>query len=159
MKTDVREYSLIDIPAMVKGAGEHIVELPNYSRMTFSPERLTYLLTNNLKGSQFQAWVVEAEEGIVGGGAAYCVPGMITWDMIASDVFLYVRKEYRSLKVFSQLINSYKEWALARKAKVIVASQTGGFFPEGSKELELYNAMLMRAGFKCVGTVYHLNMY
>lgn len=161
MKTEVRAYTLKDVPGIVDGVYEHLHELPNYKNVTVSKERVAYLLNNNINNNgYFACWVVVNEQDeVVGGGGGFCTPGMMTWDLIANDIFLYVVPEYRSLHTVNKLINNYKVWATARDAKLIIASHTGGVFPEGSREAMLYDAILKRHGFDPVGTVYHLNRY
>jgi hypothetical protein len=81
---------------------------------------------------------------------------LVSTDLIADDIFLFVEPEFRTLHNANKLIQVYKEWALARGAKLIRASYSGGSFPPGTKEYEAFNMLLTRQGFKPVGTIYHL---
>lgn len=129
----MRPYILEDIPFICAGIEKYLPELPNYKNITVSKDRIAYLLKHNFGNvSSFQAWVLvdPKTNQLVGGGAGYCVPGMFTWDLVANDVFLFILPEWRSLRNVLMVMTAYKEWAKARGAKLIMASQIGGYRTE-----------------------------
>lgn len=152
LTTTMRPYELRDIPELLRLAKEHIPQLPNYKDIKVDTERLAYLLRHNHgNASYFQAWVlVNEKEEIVGTMSGYCTQGMFTWDFIATDVFLFVLEEYRTLKRATQLVEAYKSWAIARGAVLVKASVSGG------QEPEAFDLFMKRLGFEDVGKVYHL---
>jgi len=154
----IRTYQAKDLPRMLDIIMEYVPQLPNYARMKMDRERIEYVLRHNIdNAAAFCCWVLcDTHDVVQGGGAAWCVMSLLSKDMIADDVFMFVLPEYRTLRNANQLLVAYIEWAHARGAKLIRASHTGGSFPPGSKEYELFDALLRRQGFKSVGTIYHL---
>src|SRR6478735_3523630 len=117
----LRPYDPKDIPFLVDGVCTYVPQLPHYKDITVAPERIKYLLEHNFGGgTNFAAWVLIDPDTnqLVGGVAGYCVPGMLTWDLVAQDVFLFVLPEWRSLRNLLKLMTVYKEWAKARGAKL-----------------------------------------
>jgi hypothetical protein len=80
-------------------------------------------------------------------------------DYVADDIFMWVEPKYRSYANVRRLVGAFVEWAEARGAKLIRASHSGGSFPKGSKEAQLYDLLLTRLGFKEVGSIYHYSRY
>lgn len=156
-KTDtvMRPYVTRDIDFLVAGVCKHVPELPHYKDITVAPERIKYLLQNNFGGgSNFAAWVLidPVTNQLVGGVAGYCVPGMLTWDLVANDVFLFVLPEYRSLRNLLKLMTVYKDWAKARGAKLIMASYMGGHRSESMAKL------MVRQGYMEAGTLWMMRL-
>lgn len=151
----MRPYERSDIDFICEGVARFVPELPNYKDITVSKDRVKYLLSHNYgNASSFQAWVLIDPETnqLIGGVAGYCVPGMMTWDLVANDVFLFVLPEWRSLRNLLMLMVAYKEWAKARGAKLIMASYIGGHRSESmSKVME-------RQGYKEVGALWMLRL-
>lgn len=154
----LRLYKLTDIARMTDLIMENVPLLPNYSRLRMDRGRVEYVLRHNVdNAAAFCAWVVcDTQDVVQGGGGGWCVMSLMSKDLVADDIFLFVVPEYRTLRNANLLITAYKEWAQARGAKLIRASHSGGSFQPGTKEYELYNALLIRQGFKPVGTIYHL---
>lgn len=150
----MRPYRIEDIPQITKAVKKHLPELPHYKNITVAEDRLAYLLRHNIdRDSYFRCWVLENELGeIVGGSAGYLVPGMVTWDLIANDVFLFVFPEYRTLARANMLVKAYKDWALARGAVLITVSVQSGYEPTK------YDIFIRRLGFVQSGALYHLRM-
>ena len=138
-----------------------IPQLPNYRMITPDRGRTEYVLKHHIdNGAAFAGWVLcDSHDQIQGIGAGWCVLNLISFDFVADDVFMWVEPEYRSYRNVAQLVKTYVAWAKARDAKLIRASHTGGSFPRGTKEAELYHALLTRLGFNEVGSVYHYSAY
>lgn len=153
-QTQMRPYQLKDIPQITAAVKKYLPELPHYKNVLVAEDRLDYLLRMNFgKDGYFACWVHENETGkIVGGLAAYCTQGMVTWDLIANDVFLFVFPEYRTLKRANDLVNAYKDWAIARGAVLITGSVQSGYEPEK------FDAFMKKLDFVPVGTLYQLRM-
>ena len=157
----IRTYKAKDVPIALDMLMNALPQLPNYAMITADRARIEYVLRNNIDNAvSFAGWVVCDTQDIPRGcGAGWCVKSLMSNDLVADDVFLWVEPEYRTLRNANLLIQTYVEWAKARGAKLIRASHTGGSFQPGTKDYELYNALLERQGFKPVGTVYHLSTY
>ncbi len=150
-KTKLRPMELKDIPWLVLATELYVPELPQYVGITVEPERVDFLLRNNINNSGYlQCWVlVDANDLPVGGGGGFCTIGTFTTKPITNDIFLFVLPNWRSLENVNKLITTYVAWAKARGAIIIQASQTGGY------ELELMDKLMQRNGFTNVGPNYH----
>lgn len=153
-ETKMRPYQISDIDAICLAVEKYLPELPHYKNITVSKERLAYLLRHNFgNASYFQCWVlVNKNDEVVGGVAGYCTNGMVTWDLIANDVFLYVFPEYRTFQRGKQLVEAYKKWAQSRGAVLILASVQSGYEPD------LFDKFMKMLDFRPVGTLYHLRL-
>jgi hypothetical protein len=152
-KTHLRRFTETDIPDLVKAACVFVPMLPNYKGASVDPTRIEFLLRNNLTndGAITVFILLNDAEELVGGIMAYCVPLLFSWELVTNDVFLYIVPEYRSILNLQKLTLAYRDWAIARRAKLIQASHTGGLHEEG---MERY---LKSIGFEPVGKLYHLN--
>ncbi len=151
----IRPYGLEDIPAIVDSVMVEVPNLPNYKNITMSRERITYVLTHNLgNASNFQCWIlIDKETGqLAGGSAGYCVPSILSLDLQAQDVFLFVYPAYRTLRHCLMLLVAYKEWAKARGAKLITATHTGGH------RAEAFSEVMRRQGYFEAGRIWHLRL-
>jgi hypothetical protein len=151
---NLRVYGLSDITQIVSLVDEALPTLPNYKGTVVAKDRLEYVLKHNVKGNAgFQCWILETEKNeVVGIAAGYCVQGLISWDYIANDSFLYIKEEWRTLKSANALIGAYKKWAVAKGAKVVIASVRSGYRPEE------FASFMKRNGFKKIGDVYALEL-
>ena len=151
----MRPYELDDIPFMINGICRYVPELPHYKDITIAPSRIEYLLKNNFTNdSMMKAWVLIDPETnqLVGGVGGYCVPGMLTWDLVAQDIFLFVLPEWRSWRNLLMLMTAYKNWAMARGAKLIMASYTGGYRNETMAKI------MVRQGYIEAGTLWMMRL-
>lgn len=157
----LRSYQPRDIPRLVNMFMASIPLMPNYAMITPQPDRIRYVLQHNIQNaSSFAGWVVCDEFDIPQGAAAgWCVQNIMSYDFVADDVFMWVEPEWRTYKSASMLLRTYITWAEARGAKLIRASHTGGTWPKGSKDYELFDKVLKRHGFQEIGSIYHLNKY
>jgi GNAT superfamily N-acetyltransferase len=153
----VRMYGPHDIPRVIEIAMGALPRLPNYGMLTPDKDRIEYVLRHNIdNAAAFAGWVLcdshDVPQGIVGG---WCVRNLMSLDYVADDIFLWIEPKYRTFRNANQLIQVYLDWAKAKDAKLIRASHSGGSFPRGTREWEMFDALLRRAGFKEVGSIYH----
>jgi GNAT superfamily N-acetyltransferase len=153
----LRLYAARDIPRLLDMLMAAIPQLPNYKMIVPKRDRIRYVLEHNIDNAfAFSGWVLcDSHDVPQGCGAVWCVMSLVSEDLIADDVFMWIEPEYRTYRSASMLVKAEVEWALARGAKLIRASHTGGSFPKDTKEGKLYHALLMRLGFKEVGSIYH----
>jgi GNAT superfamily N-acetyltransferase len=163
MSKDVtlRSYQPRDVPRLIKMFMGALPQLPNYAMITPDPERIEYVLVHNINNAAaFAGWVVcDSHDVPQGAIAGWCVKNIMSQDLVADDIIMWVEHEFRTLRTANMLIQTYVEWAQARGAKLIRASHTGGSWAEDSKEYMMFDALLRRHGFKEVGSVYHWNGY
>jgi len=154
----LRLYQMRDLPRMIDIIMQYVPQLPNYKKLKLDRNRIEYVLVHNIdNAAAFNCWVLcDTHDVVQGGVAGWCVMSLLSKDLVADDVFMFVVPEYRSLRNANRLIEAYKEWAQARGATLIRASHSGGSFPPGTKEYELFDTLLTRHGFRSVGSIYHL---
>ena len=157
----LRNYQGQDIPYVIDMIMKAIPQLPNYKMITPDRDRIEYVLRFNIDNAHsFAGWVLCDSHNVpCGMSGGWCVQNLMSLDLVADDIFLWIEPQYRSLRNANMLINVYVEWAMSKGAKLIRASHTGGSFPKGSKEAEMFNSILTRLGFKEVGSIYHLSKY
>ncbi len=151
-KTRVRRYEARDVLYLVKIIGEEVPKLPNYKGVVVDPERVRFLLQQNLNNDGYFAGfllVTDPGDVIVGGIAAYCVTLVFSWDRLVGDMFLFIRPEWRTLPNATKLVKAYIDWGKARKAAIITASHTGGTHETG---MDLF---LKGMDFQPIGKLYH----
>lgn len=153
--TILRPYQLKDIPILTAATERFIPELPQYKGISVDTKRVSHTLEHNLGNqSYFQCWVIcdPKTDTPVGCGAGVCNVCAFNFDVVAQDVFLFVLPNWRSLLNLDKLMNAYKQWALARGAIIIQASQTGGY------RVDEMNVIMRRKGYTQVGYTFHLRM-
>ena len=157
----LRVYQTRDIPRVIDMIMCAIPQLPNYKTITPDADRIRYVLVHNIdNATAFAGWVLCDSHDIAQGmGGGWCVRNLMSLDLVADDIFMWVEPDYRTYKNTALLVHTYVDWAKARGAKLIRASHTGGSFPKGSRDAKLYNKLLERLGFKEVGSVYHLSKH
>ena len=157
----LRAYQPQDIPRVVKLICKAIPQLPNYAMITPSEERIQYVLEHNIDNAlSFAGWVLcDSHDMVHGFGGGWCVGNLMSYDLVADDIFMWIEPEYRNHRNVSKLIHTFVAWAKGKGAKLIRASHSAGSFPKDSKEAQLYHAMLERIGFTEVGSIYHWSGY
>lgn len=158
--THVRLYEHEDIPQIVQMLVRSIPLLPNYCMITPNPWKIEYALRNGISnGVAFGGWVLcDSHSNIQGCSGGWCVPSIMSDDLVADDIFMWIEPEHRSFVGASLLVQAYVDWAKANGAKLIRASHTGGSWAKGSREFALFDHLLKRLDFTDVGSVYHLNL-
>ena len=154
----LRLYKAKDLPRMIDIIMQYVPQLPNYKKIKLDRNRIEYVLVHNIDNAlSFNCWVLcDTHDEVQGGVAGWCVMSLLSKDLVADDVFMSVVPEYRTLRNANMLIQAYVEWARQRGAALIRASHSGGSFQPGTKEYELFDALLTRQGFRSVGSIYHL---
>lgn len=155
----LRTYQSYDIPRATDLLMSALPQLPNYKMIIPNRERIEYVLKTGVDNAEsFAGWVLcDTHNTVQGLGGAWCVRSLMSLDLIADDIFMWVEPDYRSYANVKKLIFAYTNWAIFKGAKLIRASHSGGSFPRDTKEGELYNALLNRLGFRDVGSIYHLD--
>ncbi len=129
-----------------------VPKLPHYVGQPVVRERVEQVMRDGLKRpDQFMARMLHNKHGdIVGGVCGYCVTQLLSWNKMTGDIFLYIDPLYRSLPNVLKLMMAYRDWAIAQDAKIIIATQTGGYDAERiGKLLERFG------GYKPIGTIYY----
>ena len=157
----LRLYETKDIPRVIDLIVKAIPQLPNYAMITPNRDRIEYVLVHNIdNATAFAGWVLcDTHDEVHGFGGGWCVGNLMSLDLVADDIFMWIEPEYRNYKNVSKLIHTFVGWARGKGAKLIRASHSAGSFPKGSEEAKLYHALLERLGFVEVGSIYHWSGY
>lgn len=149
---NIRRYTADDIPRIIYLAQLHIPELPNYKGVVVHEDRIKFLLEQNINNDStiMLQVLVNSSNQVVGCIAAYCVTLLFSWEQVTNDIFLFIEPDWRTTKNAKALIETYIEWAKARKVRLICASQASGY---RTPELERF---IKSCGFQEIGKLYHL---
>lgn len=151
-KATVRRYSKRDIPYIIGLVMRWVPELPNYQGVTIHEDRIKFMLEHNETNDaslMLQVLVTETDQ-IIGCIAGYCVTSLISWDKVASDIFMFILPEWRSAENADKLLAVYIDWARARKAKIVGSTQTSAYREEA------FTKFLAKRGFEQIGFLYRL---
>ena len=157
----LRTYEKKDITHVIELICLAIPQLPNYKMITPDAGRIRYVLEHHIdNAAAFAGWVLcDSHDMVHGFGGGWCVGNLMSYDLVADDIFMWIEPEYRNHRNVSKLIHTFVAWAKGKGAKLIRASHSAGSFPKNSKEALLYHAMLERLGFEEVGSIYHWSGY
>lgn len=142
-----------DEDGAVRIIAQEVPRLPNYLGVVVDEPYLRTRL-QTIDGIVMQAWVlVDDADRVHGGSAGFCVPMMISRELWASDLFLFIEQDHRSLRAVRALINAYRTWAIEeRKARIVHCTVVGGYRNESIGHL------LTRMGAREIGTIYDFGM-
>lgn len=148
----IRRYEARDILTITDLAIRYVPELPNYKGIHVDRDRIEFTLTQNVTNDGTIACfvLVDDHDKVVGGIMAYCVTLLFSWQKVANDIFLFIEPIWRTENHAKGLVETYIEWAKARKVAIIGASQTSGY---RSEALERF---IKSFGFVEVGKQFHL---
>lgn len=145
-----RPYALEDIPDLVDGLAKYLPDLPHYKGQVVDRLKLSTYLRVQFSKPNFMCHVCCREDGLVVGAiCAYSMPFVFNDEIYASDIFLFIREEYRNLHTAIELINAYVQWAQGQGASIIAATTTSGY------RMEAFERLLERYSFKRVGSLFH----
>lgn len=152
-ETHLRQYRIEDIPEMLPEIEAAHVELPVHCMQNFDHEKVRGLLANNVSNDNwFVCYVLtDAETGaVVGGVGNTCAVGYSSYDLYSTDILLFIKPEWRTLRNAMKLILASNEWALRRGVKPCNIRST----VTNSLKLEGMTKLLQRAGFRPIGTIF-----
>lgn len=145
----IRPFSALDLPDAVQFFRDYEEEGSSFDFMKISVEKIMVYLVRALKSNDEFIWVDVTPEGrikaLLWGKLNYYV-----WsdDIIASDVFNVVRKEYRGGLGSYRLLKEFEKWG---KANGAIATNMGAFsgIDGNVPALRLYEG----TGYHTIGTV------
>lgn len=143
---DTETFDITDICERV------LHEAPTYSRMRFDRAKVAnYIYGAIMKQSGWFLRVIADENNrVIGGICCQCIESMNGPDKVAFDVTIMLDEEHRGrcLKEIIQLINDYKEWALAEGAVVIKMGVSSGI------NMDKASVFFETLGFKRIGAMH-----
>jgi len=148
--TIVRPYEAEDIASLVLMVTKEVPQLPHYKGIDVEPQYMHYLLQNNLEADQYAVFVLIHNDTVIGFLAAWCVSSFLSRQKVTGDIYLTVQPQWRTLQNAKKLIQAYKDWGIAKDAKIISATVTSGYDNDAIQIL-----LTKHLGFEKVGTLYH----
>lgn len=144
---ELRRYRLEDIPQIVEIVREHL-KLTAFAKVVYSDKKMTDLLTGNVRNTQFFTTVAVEDGKIIGGLGASISSYIFSYEAIAQDYFFYIAPEKRNLKLATELVAAYTDWAKERKVKRVQLSNSMGV------NVKTFPKLAERLGFKQTGTIH-----
>ena len=119
--------------------------------MPFARNKLKDLLVGNVKNTQFFCNIAFEDEKIIGGLCAGIRSYIHSYDVFASDHFLFIVPEKRSILLATDLVAGYVDWARERKVREVLLSNFTGIKDEG------FGKLAGRLGFTAVGSFHSMH--
>lgn len=143
----IRKATAQDIPALVALGSRMHAESPRFSKLRFSPEKLTDTLTDIEANPLGFIWLGEVDGDVAGVMVGLIYEHWCSTDAVSTDLALYVEPAYRGSMLAARLINRYKQWAKVNGAVLLQVGVSTGV--ETEQTARLYEAM----GFKRFGVI------
>ena len=126
-----REATIEDLPVLLALGEAMHAESPRYRRLSFDADRLEATLRQLI--GQVNGFVRIAGDGgaVDGVMVAMVSPHWTSWDLVATDLALYVMPDARGGHVGARLVRAYLEWARERGATLVQAGVTAGIADAG----------------------------
>ncbi len=143
----VRPATVEDLPAIADMARRMHDEAPAYRDWLYDAEKVKVLLRTLLDSGA--CLLVSEHDGIVRGGiAGICTTHWFSTEKIATDLALFIDREYRNGTTAIRLIHGFVEWARLVGAKRVSMGITTGVNPDSSARL------YVAAGLHAQGVVF-----
>lgn len=143
---DMETYDVVDVCERV------LQEAPTYSRMRFDRDKVANYVYGAIvkQPTWFLRVIVDEDNKIVGGICCQCVESMNGPDKVAFDVTIMLDEEHRGkcLKQIIQIVEEYKEWAIAEGAVVIKMGVSSGI------NMDKASVFFETLGFKRIGAMH-----
>lgn len=145
--TVIRKGVRSDIPAIIEMARDMHAESPRYNRLNFNAEKVNALaLAIMLNPKAGGVLVAERENSVVGVLAFYVTDFFFGDDLLASDLVMYIRPQFRSGSIFPRMVLAFETWADEFGVKEKQLSVSAGI------DTERTVAVLERLGYVQVAT-------
>lgn len=151
----VRPATVWDILPAVDMGLAYIEEAGAYSGLNFNQELAAGMMVNSIQDPNYLFLIsTDRQSKVTGMLWAACAP-LLPWsdDLIANDLIVYVRPEYRGTRHGLDLIKQYQDWAFSLGAKEVRLSVASGIHEE--KTGRLYNKL----GYEHLGSQYRRKQY
>ena len=127
---DYVRYTLQDIPMMLVGIKRCVMSYGYVDRI-YDDTHIRNMLTGNVNNKNFFCHLAIKDGVPIGGLCASVQRYIMSPEPYAEDHFLYIIPEYQSrLRVSTELVAKYVEWAKSRNLQRIRLTQSNGNKPE-----------------------------
>ena len=119
----LRPMTELDIPAVVDLLQEMHRESPNYSALSYSPDRVAEVCGSAIASGYAVVYEVNGEIVGVMGGTVFQPP--FSMDLMACDYVMYLKPGNRGIAAI-RLADDYIRWAKQRGVKIIAVGVSAG---------------------------------
>ncbi len=132
----IREAVHLDLLPLSELASAYVQEVADYGGVTYSHEAAVQGAMATISHPDGTILLATSEGRILGFIWAFCGQHL-PWsqDLIASDVIHYVLPEHRGKLVGYRLLKAYRDWAVAKGAKVVNLSVASGITTDRTVKL------------------------
>lgn len=110
--TVIRKGNCTDIPAIISMARDMHAESPRYRTLGFDAEKINALALGLILNPEAGGVLVAEQNGyLVGMLAFYVSEFFFGGDLLASDLVMYVRPQFRGGSIFPRLVVAFEKWA------------------------------------------------
>lgn len=150
----IRRYGVEDIPQMLDAVGVFLGKSETYKRTHYKRDKLRYMLEQNVRNNRFFCNVgiedVEGKEVVIGGLCAQVHEYTFSKEIYAADHIFYITEDRRGLRLATDLVEGYVEWAKKRGARECRLANSTGY------KVEAYGKLCERLGFTNLGPIYQM---
>lgn len=150
----IRRFRTEDIPEMLDVIHEFLGKSGNYKRIKFHRDKVRYMLSQNVNNSRFFCNVgvemVNDDEKIIGGLCAQVFEYSFSKEIYTADHLFYITEDRRGLRLATDLVEGYVEWAKKRGARECRLANSTGY------KVEAYGKLCERLGFENLGPMYQM---
>lgn len=148
----IRSATKDDIPAMVEHIGFHLKQSPVYKDIHYNREKMANFLEANVGRKNFFCNLAIDDDKIIGGLCAGIFEFIFSREVYSTDHLFYVVESKRSLRLATELVDSYVAWAKSRGVRQIWLTSTTGI------KTSKFNLFCERKGFTYLGSTFSMEM-
>lgn len=146
----IRRYIGSDIPQLLEKVEDFLKATGSYNDVHYNREKVKAMLGFNLTNTRFFCNVAVEGSEVVGGLCATVGEYTFSKEIYAQDVIFYVEENRRGLRLATDLVEGYVEWAKKRGARECRLANSTGIKPEA------YGKLCERFGFLYLGPIYQM---
>lgn len=148
----LRRYTLNDVPSMLNIVGTFLKESPNYKTIDYNRAKMEHVLRQNANSKSFFCDLAFDEDKLIGGLCATTAEYTFSKEVYGHDLIFYIIEHKRSLRLATELVDSYIKWGKERGLREVrLASSTG-------IKSEKFNKLCEHLGFKSLGSIYSMEV-
>lgn len=149
---NIREAQVDDLQSII-ALGLIMHKTSNFRNLQFDGRFFGERLVNLMADPHGLVIVAEdPEDGLVGGLLASIGPYVASPDLVAYELAFYLSPKHRGSGVARQILSRYRQWAVRKGARRIMAGNSAGANDEG------YVKLLESSGFERAGSLMFIDL-